>query len=128
MKFELKIKNKYYTIEVFEGEGKRMKIKVDNEEFAFKQKEGKEPKIVLSKTSFPKRNFSEKKIEAPIAGAISQIFVKEGDFIKKGKKVLLLSAMKMENEIVSDFAGRIKKILVTEEQKVKMGDTLIVAE
>lgn len=128
MKFKLKIKNKRYSIEILEGEGKRMKIKVDNEEFAFNQREGEKSKIVLSKTSFPKRNFSEKKIEAPIAGVISQIFVKEGDFIKKGKKVLLLSAMKMENEIVSDFGGRVKKILVIKHQKVKMGDTLIVAE
>lgn len=128
MKFKLKIKDKYYAVEILEREGKKVKIKVDNEEFAFKQKGKEEPKIILAKTSFPKRNFSEKNIEAPIAGVISQIFIKEGDFIKKGKKVLLLSAMKMENEIVSDFDGRVKKILVSLGQKVKREETLIVAE
>jgi len=128
MKFEIKIKDKYYTVEILEGKEKRVKIKVDNEEFSFNQKRNKELKFVLAKTSFPKRNFSEKNIVAPIAGVVSRIFVNEGDFINKGKKVLLLSAMKMENEIVSDFAGRVKKILVVPRQKVKGGDILIMAE
>ena len=128
MKFKLNIKGKEYSVEILEQEQNGVKIKVDEEEFIFKQQERKEQKSTVAKTSFPKRNFSEKKIKAPITGIISEIFTKEGEFIKSGKKVILLSAMKMENEIISDFSGRVKKILVERNQKVKMGDVLIIAE
>ena len=128
MKFKLNIKGKEYSVEILEQEQNGVKIKVDEEEFIFKQQGRKEQKSTVAKTSFPKRNFSEKKIKAPIAGIISEIFIKEGGVIKRGEKVILLSAMKMENEIISDFSGRVKKILVERNQKVKMGDILIVAE
>ena len=128
MKFKLNIKGKEYSVEILEQEQNGVKIKVDEEEFIFKQQGRKEQKSTVAKTSFPKRNFSEKKIKAPIAGIISEIFTKEGEFIKRGKKVILLSAMKMENEIISDFSGRVKKVLVEKNQTVKMGDILIVAE
>lgn len=128
MKFKLNIKGKEYSVEILEQEQNGVKIKVDEEEFIFKQQERKEQKSAVAKTSFPKRDFSEKKIKAPITGIISEIFTKEGDFIKRGKKVILLSAMKMENEIISDFSGRVKKVLVERNQKVKMGDVLIIAE
>jgi len=127
MKLKLKIKDKEYEVDILE-EKEGLKIKVGGKEFLFK-KEIEEEKIspILS-TSFPKRDFSKKEILAPIAGMISEIFVKEGEFIKKEKKIMLLSAMKMENEIISEFEGKIKKILVEKNQKVKTGDTLIILE
>ena len=125
MKLKLKIKGKEYQVEILE-EGNGVKIKIGNKEFFFGEKEKEE--IAVAQVSFPKRNFSKKEIKAPIAGIISEILVKEGDFIKREQKVLLLSSMKMENEIVSDFEGRIKEILVKKNQEVKEGDTLIILE
>lgn len=126
MKLKLNIKGKEYTVEIQETDRDTVKIRVQGEEFVFKQKE--EEKVLVAKSSLPKRNFTEKKIKAPIAGIISEVFVKERDVIKKGKKVILLSAMKMENEIISDFEGRVKKVSVKKDQKVKEGDILIVLE
>jgi biotin carboxyl carrier protein len=124
MKFKIKIKGKEYEVEIVELEG-GTKIKIGDKEFFF-QKEKKE--ISLPSVSFKKRDFLKKEIRAPIAGTISEIFVKEKDFVKKGEKLLSLSAMKMENEIVSDFEGRVKKIFVKKDQNVKEGEVLILLE
>ncbi|GAH94111.1 unnamed protein product [marine sediment metagenome] len=127
MKLKLNIKGKEYTVEIQETDRDTVKIRVQGEEFVFKQKK-EEEKVLVAKSSLPKRDFKEKRIKAPIAGIISEVFVKERDVIKKGKKVILLSAMKMENEIISDFEGRVKKVSVKKDQKVKEGDILIVLE
>jgi len=124
MKLRLDIKGKEYEIEMLEEGEDRLKIKVGEKEFSF-GKEEKE-KIAVAKTTFPKRSFSKKEIGAPIAGIISEIFVKEGELVEKDQKVLILSAMKMENEIVSECSGKVKEILVKKDQEIKEGDILIV--
>lgn len=126
MKLKLKIKGKECEVEILEEGEDKVKIKMGEKEFIF----GKEEKkgISLIQTSIPKRNFSKKEIKAPIAGVISEIFVKEGDFVKREQKILFLSTMKMENEIISDFDGKVKEILVKKNQEVKEGETLIVLD
>ncbi len=126
MKLKLKIKGKECEVEILEEGEDKVKIKIGEKEFIF----GKEEKkgISLIQTSIPKRDFSKKEIKTPIAGVISEIFVKEGDFVKREQKILFLSTMKMENEIISDFDGKVKEILVKKNQEVKEGETLIVLE
>ena len=51
-------------------------------------------------------------VNAPLPGRIIDIIVKVGDTICEGQDVLTLEAMKMENVIPSDYAGRVKQILV----------------
>jgi len=127
MKLKLKIKGKEREVEILEEGEDKVKIKVGEKEFIFgKEKEKKG--ISLIQTSIPRRDFSKKEIKAPITGVISEIFVKEGDFVKREQKILSLSTMKMENEIVSDFDGKVKKFLVKKNQEVKEGETLIVLE
>jgi biotin carboxyl carrier protein len=63
-----------------------------------------------------------------LPGTISEIFVKEGDFVKEGQKLFLLSAMKMENEILSDFEGKVKKIFVKKGENVKKDQILLIGE
>jgi len=122
---EIKIGEKVYDIEISElGEGK-VKIVVNGKEFIFGEINETKEKISIAKASFPKRDFSKKEILAPIDGIISEIFVKEGDFVKKNQKLLFLSSMKMENEIVSDLEGKIKEVLVKKGQKVKKDEVLI---
>ena len=123
---KIKIGDKAYDIDISElGEGK-VKIIVNGKEFIFGAPHQKFGGGAIAKTSFPKRDFSKKEIKAPIAGIVSEIFVKEGDFVKIGQKILFLSAMKMENEIVSDFEGKVKEVLVKKNQTVKEGETLII--
>ena len=128
MKLNLNIGNKKYDIELNKTNGGSINIKVDGEEFLFQETKKEKRGPFLAKTSLPKKNFSEKEIKAPISGIISEIFAKEGDIIKQGKKVALLSAMKMENEIISDFDGKIKSTFVKQEQTVKEGEVLFLLD
>ena len=51
-------------------------------------------------------------VTAPLPGRILSIDVKAGDTVKAGQEVLVLEAMKMENSIATDYAGKVKQILV----------------
>jgi glutaconyl-CoA decarboxylase len=66
------------------------------------------------------------KVSAPIPGKILSINVKAGDKVSSGDQLLILEAMKMENEISAPTDGEIKEILVTEGQAVQTGDVLVV--
>lgn len=57
-------------------------------------------------------------VAAPLPGRVLQVKVKAGDTITKGLDVVVLEAMKMENSIPSEVAGRVKRVLVAE------GDTV----
>jgi len=64
-------------------------------------------------------------VTAPMPGKILRILVKEGDQVKTGQGLLVLEAMKMENEIPAPKDGVVKKILVKEGDTVDTGQPLI---
>jgi glutaconyl-CoA/methylmalonyl-CoA decarboxylase subunit gamma len=65
-------------------------------------------------------------IKSPLPGVILEILVKAGDTVKMGQKLLVLEAMKMENNIEADKAGRIVSIEKHKGDAVMEGDVLIV--
>ncbi|MCC7364487.1 MAG: biotin/lipoyl-binding protein [Dehalococcoidia bacterium] len=67
-------------------------------------------------------------IRAQIAGRILSVRVKPGDAVKAGDVLLILEAMKMENEIKSPAEGTVTEVAVAEGAKVTEGDTLVVVE
>lgn len=64
------------------------------------------------------------KVSAPMPGTILEIKVKEGDSVKKGQPVMVLEAMKMENDIVAPCDGKITSIVVNKGDTVESADTL----
>lgn len=66
-----------------------------------------------------------KVIEAPMPGNIFKIQVQPGDSVTKGQSVVILEAMKMENNIVSDYAGKVKRIFIKEGSAVQAGAKLM---
>ncbi len=64
-------------------------------------------------------------VKSPLPGVILDVFVKEGDNVKKGQKLLCLEAMKMENNIDSDKDGKVVKISVRKGDSVMEGDILL---
>lgn len=123
MKLKFNIKSREYDVEILEEGPGKTKIKIGGKEFVFGEKE---EEISVAKVYIPKRDFSKKEIKAPISGRVTDVFVKEGDFVKKDQKVLVLSSMKMENEIVAEFEGKVKEILVQKGREVRGGDALII--
>ncbi len=65
------------------------------------------------------------KIVAPMSGVILKVLVSEGQKVEYGQKVVILEAMKMENEIVADKSGIVKKIHVKEGDNVDTGQVLV---
>ncbi len=66
-----------------------------------------------------------KKIYAFIPGSILKIYVKEKDKVKKGDKLLVLSAMKMSNDLLAPMNGVIAKIHVQEGDMVPKSQILV---
>lgn len=69
-----------------------------------------------------------KVVEAPMPGSIFKLQVQVGDTVSKGQSVIILEAMKMENNIASDYAGKVKRIFVKEGMSVQAGAKLIEIE
>ncbi len=70
----------------------------------------------------------EQRITAPMPGRIVRVLVKPGDEVAGRQGLVVVEAMKMENELVAPRPGRIKDVLVTEGQSVETGRLLIVVE
>ena len=65
-------------------------------------------------------------LRSPLPGTIIDIVCKVGDAVKKGQKLIVLEAMKMENSINSDRDGVIKEIKVNKGDSVLEGADLVV--
>ena len=80
----------------------------------------------VSKTSSPSAPKGTGSIKSPLPGVILDIYVREGDTVKIGQKLIMLEAMKMENNINADKEGRVASIKVSKGDSVMEGDILIV--
>ena len=67
-------------------------------------------------------------IRAPMPALVATIEVKIGDDVKPGQGLVILEAMKMENEIKSHQQGRVRQIFVRQRQIVEKGELLLVLE
>ena len=67
-------------------------------------------------------------IESPLPGSILSIDVEVGSLVKTGDVMLIIEAMKMENEISAPRDGRVLSISVSRGQMVETGDVLLYLE
>jgi len=67
-------------------------------------------------------------VHAPMPALVVKVEVNVGDEVKNGQSLLILEAMKMENEIRSHQAGKVKEIHVTKGKAVEKGELLILLE
>ena len=64
-------------------------------------------------------------VTAPMPGTVLDVKVSEGQAVNAGDVVVILEAMKMENEIVAQSAGTIDKIVASKGASVNSGDVLV---
>ena len=76
----------------------------------------------------PQVSTSSGPLKSPLPGVILDIVCKVGDTVKKGQKVMVLEAMKMENVINSDRDGVIKEVKVNKGDSVLEGTDLAIIE
>lgn len=113
--YKVKVNGKVYEVELEAVEENNETIKVENTNSA-----------PTSNTVAP--SSGDKVIVAPIAGKVLDVKVSVGDKVQSGQTVMLIEAMKLENEIQSSFDGVVKQINVSKGNDVRNKDVLIVLE
>ena len=89
----------------------------------------------VSKNEDETRKFVGNQVKAPLVGTFyrkpspdNDPFVKVGDIVKKGQVLCIIEAMKMMNEIKSEFDGEVSSIEIEDGQPVEFGQTIIVIQ
>lgn len=135
-KFKFTIQGNAYDVEVIQFEDNIARIEVNGTHYDVEvHKQVVQPKTpVLVRQEVPAPTRSETKIKksigalqikAPLPGNIMQILVRTGDPVKKGEKLLIYEAMKMENSILAEKDGTVAAIKVQPGDSVLEGDVLI---
>ncbi len=136
-KFKFKIRgNKYEAvINSFEKNIVDIDINGTNYQVELEQEvvKPKTPKLVRSKVHTPKEDAQIKSkigklVKAPLPGTIFKMNVKIGDTVSAGDTLLIMEAMKMENNIQSQVDGKVKSIMVKEGDAVLQDDILLELE
>ena len=121
--------NKSFSAEIIEHDEKlkSFTVKVNGKVTTLKVKS--EMDLLLEKMGINNMaNQTIKDIKAPMPGKILEIICKEGDELKKGDKVLILEAMKMENILKSPGEGKVKTIKISTGENVEKNQILILFE
>jgi biotin carboxyl carrier protein len=67
-------------------------------------------------------------VTSPLPGAVLEVKVAPGQEVSPGQVLVILEAMKMENEIIAPRAGRVAEVAVAPGQSVSAGDLLVSLE
>ncbi len=129
-KFEFTIKGHKYEVLVKEFDDNIATIEVNGTSYEVEVhkevKSTKTPKLVRQKViskpgegTIPKKDSAGYKVKAPLPGSIFKLLVSVGDVVKKGDVLLIMEAMKMENNIMSEKDGVVKAV------KVGLGDAVL---
>lgn len=129
-KFLISVNGKEYEVEVEEVSNE---VQYQSQPIQQKVVEGSVQKQNPAEKEFSseeeKKNISIAKgtevVYAPMPGTILNINVKEGDIVKSGQTLVILEAMKMENEIVAPRDGKVVGIYVSKGANVKTEDKLV---
>ncbi|MBR1784704.1 MAG: biotin/lipoyl-binding protein [Bacteroidales bacterium] len=138
--YKLKINGHDYSVDINEVEGQEVRLEVNGQAYTVTVDQEMKPvrKTVVSSprpqvTAAPggavqKSNApaAGSKVTTPLPGTILDVFVNVGDTVKEGQTVVLLEAMKMENNIEADAAGTVKEVKVRKGDSVLEGDVLVV--
>lgn len=87
---------------------------------------GAQPQLIAKSNKFSITLADAGTITSPMPGMINEVKVKAGDLVKPGDILVILEAMKMENQIKADIAGTVKEVRVIKGQAVNGGDPLVV--
>jgi len=135
--YELEIGGRTYQVEVEAEPGHIFKVVINGQEYQVELKSvhsdrsataPETPMVVRQQISTGSEIAGILMIRAPIPGEIRKILVKPGGSIKEGDIVLVIEAMKMENNIVTSASGRIKEVFIKEGEVVKLNQALVSIE
>ncbi len=143
-KFQYKVQGVDYDVEIEELEGNVAKVQVNGIKFEVELKQPinpahairKKPEVHQQATAAPQQapaaaaaqpaaSATGSQVKAPLPGTITSVNVKVGDVVKDGDTVVVLEAMKMQNNIETEFSGTVTSILVNQGDSVLEGAVLL---
>jgi len=106
-------------------QGEQTEIHVGAEKFVV---ELRDPRSLRARRGQGAASGGPKKITAPMPGKVIRILAPEGTQVEAGQGVLVIEAMKMQNELKSPKAGVVKRVMAREGATVNPGDALAIVE
>lgn len=135
-KFKFTISGQQYDVNIMEVEGTAAKVEVNGTiydvEIETPVKASKTPKLVRKPVitkpgegTIQKAGVGGIVVKAPLPGSIIKINVAVGDTINPGDTLLVMEAMKMENNVMAEKGGTVKSIKVSVGDSVLQDDVLV---
>ncbi len=140
-KYQYKVNGADYTVEIGEIEGAIAQVTVNGKQFEVElpapvkaptRVKRVEPAPAAAPAPAPERAKKPKaaagsgtKVLAPLPGTITEMKVAVGDSVRKGDTVVILEAMKMQNNIEAECDGTITSVLVSRGDTVMEGAALV---
>ena len=142
-KYQYKVNGIDYNVEIEDIEGNIATVKVNGKKFEVElsqpvKKPAQHKKVHVNapaakESTAPVANEAKpqavagagNKIYAPLPGTITEVRVSVGDTVKTGDTVLVLEAMKMQNNIEADCDGKITSVLINKGDTVMEGAVLV---
>lgn len=135
--YKMTINGQKYEAKVLKYDGSSAKVNVNGSDFVIELENENAtvaPKLIRSEKIAPVEVFSAPQpvantdsgtIVTPIPGIVIDVKVKEGDIVGKEDIIIILEAMKMESEITTHLAGKVKKIMVSKGQSIQEGQAIV---
>lgn len=133
-KFKFKINGSPYEVSVNEIEqdiaeievnGTPFTVEIERQEKTTTSTLSRKPAGKVAPIAAPARTVVASAIKAPLPGTIIKVLVKQGQLVKRGDLLMTMESMKMENNILAENDGIIRKIHVQTGQSVMQDDVLI---
>lgn len=142
-KYDLKINGKEYNVDIKDFSATNAKVEVNGKPYdvEIKYQENETPVVIpkITRKSAPVQTqqaaapaqapataTAGSSINAPMPGLILKLLVKVGDTVATGQKIAVMEAMKMENDINTQFAGTVSAINIKEGDNVQENQSLVV--
>ncbi len=137
-KYKFKINGQVYEVEVGEFDGNNATVSVNGTSYQVEvqgeEKKAKTPvlarKPVVNKPGEGQIKKADNaggafKINSPLPGTIKKVNISVGDTVKEGDCLMVMEAMKMDNNVMAEKGGTVKAVKVKEGDAVLQGDTLV---
>lgn len=132
--YSFKINGKEYNVAIGEAEGKMLTVNVNGADYQVEldQAPAAAPQVVAAAApvtaapaAAPKAAGAGSVVKSPLPGIIISVDVKEGQAVKRGQKVAVVEAMKMENDILAECDGTVTAVHARKGDSVLEGADIV---
>ena len=133
--YKFKINGKEYNVAIGEADGKMLSVNVNGADYQVELENAPAaapvaapvaaPKAEAAPAAAPKAAGAGVVVKSPLPGIIISVDVKEGQAVKRGQKVAVIEAMKMENDILAEADGTITAVHTRKGDSVLEGADIV---